>query len=123
MTPAWTKGLLLLAIVFIAGGALGYDIGQRSRAMTARAENPMEPHLFVERLGRELHLDSSQRVSIIDILTRRQGTIDSAWRALRPSVRATIDSAQLEIMSVLRPDQRGRYLELVRAAHGGMRAP
>jgi hypothetical protein len=35
-------------------------------------------------------------------------------------VRATIDSAQREIVNVLHPDQRPKYLELSRASHGAM---
>ena len=83
----------------------------------------MEPHVFVERLTSDLHLDAPQRDSITEILTRRQRAIDSAWRALAPSVRATIDSAQREIIAVLRPDQRTKYMELFRAAHGSMSGP
>ncbi len=118
MMPARVRGWLLLAVVFIAGGAVGYAIGRRpsSRPVT----NPMEPHAFVERLNGELGLDSAQRASITRILTRRQSAIDSAWRVLQPAVRATIDSAQMEIVNVLRPDQRPRYLKLLRRAHGGM---
>ena len=118
MMPARVRGWLLLAVVFIAGGAVGYAIGRRpsSRPVT----NPMEPHAFVERLNGELGLDSAQRASITRILTRRQSAIDSAWRVLQPAVRATIDSAQMEIVNVLRPDQRPRYLKLLQRAHGGM---
>ena len=121
MISAPTKGWLLLAAFFIAGAAVGIAIG-RTRA-TPTSSNPMEPHAFVQRLSGELALDSAQRASITRILARRQGAIDSAWRALQPAVRATMDSAQMEIVAVLRPDQRARYAQLVRAAHGGMDRP
>lgn len=117
-----TRGVLLLAAVFLLGGALGFALGRKADGATRAmaAANPMEPHVFVQRLGRELDLDSVQRASIFRTLTRRQKVIDSAWGALQPSVRATIDSAQTEIAAVLRPAQRTRYLQLLRAAHGGM---
>ncbi|HKV52787.1 MAG TPA: hypothetical protein VJO52_16450 [Gemmatimonadaceae bacterium] len=121
MISAPTKGWLLLAAFFIAGGAVGLAIG-RTRAMPTPS-NPMEPHAFVQRLSGELALDSAQRASITGILTRRQSAIDSAWRALQPTVRATMDSAQMEIVAVLRPDQRARYAQLVHAAHGGVGRP
>ncbi|MGH7626721.1 MAG: hypothetical protein ACREOJ_15570 [Gemmatimonadaceae bacterium] len=119
MSSARARGILLLIVVFVVGGAAGYGLA-RTTGRSAPPGNPMEPHAFVQRLNRELKLDSAQRDSIVSILTRHQTAIDSAWRALRPEVRATIDSAQMEIVNVLHPDQRGRYLELVRAAHGGM---
>jgi hypothetical protein len=120
----WLRGSLLLTFVLAVGVLVGYSLARRpSRSPAA---NPMEPQAFVRRLDKELGLDSAQRVAIVAILTRRQRSIDSAWRQLRPSVRATIDSAQAEIVDVLRPDQRQHYLSLVRAAHGGagmMRQP
>jgi hypothetical protein len=116
---ARVRGLALLVLAFAVGGVAGFSLG-RSPRMAATPTNPMEPHLFVQRLGAELGLDTAQRDSIVAILTRRQSTVDSAWRQLRPSVRATIDSAQREIVNVLRPDQRPKYLELSRASHGAM---
>lgn len=117
MTPPWFKGTVLLLCVFLAGGVAGFAVGRMPRVRTV-ATNPMEPHAFVDRLQSELQLDAAQRAAILAIMTRRQGTIDSAWRALQPSVRATIDSAQMDIVRVLHPDQRTRYLQLVDAAHG-----
>lgn len=119
--PSWIRGTLLLLLVAAAGGVIGYGIGARPRARAA--SDPMEPHQFVARLGRDLDLDSTQRAAIVAILERRQIAIDSAWNTLRPVVRAGIDSAQTEIVAVLRPEQRGRYAELFRAAHGGTRQP
>ena len=119
MISARVRGLALLVLVFAVGGIAGFSLG-RSPRMAAAPTNPMEPHVFVQRLDAELGLDTAQRDSIVAILTRRQEAVDSAWRQLRPSVRATIDSAQREIVNVLRPDQRPKYLELSRAAHGAM---
>lgn len=41
---------------------------------------------------------------------------------LAPRVRAAIDSTQMEVIDVLRPDQRARYLEIMRVSHPGMTA-
>ena len=121
MMPTWARATLLLALTFALGGVAGFEVGKQSMpARMSPAVNPMEPHVFVQRLGRDLDLDAKQRAGILEILTRRQGTIDSAWRALQPGVRATIDSAQAEIVSVLHPGQRDRYFALERAAHRGM---
>jgi hypothetical protein len=109
--------------LFAAGLVAGYAIGSPHGLRPSRVDNPMEPHVFVERLTSDLHLDAPQRDSITGILTRRQRVIDSAWRALEPGVRATIDSAQREIIAVLRPAQRAKYMDLFRAAHGNMAGP
>ena len=113
------RGLGLLLLVFVAGGVLGFALGRPSPVAAAQT-NPMEPHAFAQRMVTELDLSPGQRDSIVTILTRRQASIDSAWRVLSPGVRATIDSAQREIIGVLRPDQRPKYLQLTRAAHGSM---
>jgi len=123
MISTSVRGWLLLVTFFAAGLVAGYAIGRPHGGRPSRADNPMEPHAFVERLNSDLHLDAPQRDSITEILTRRQRVIDSAWRALEPGVRATIDSAQREIIAVLRPDQRTKYMELFRAAHGSMGGP
>jgi hypothetical protein len=123
MISTSARGWLLLITCFAAGLVAGYASGRPHGVRPSRADNPMEPHIFVERLSSDLHLDAPQRDSITAILTRRQRVIDSAWRALEPGVRATIDSAQREIAAVLRPDQRAKYLELFRAAHGNMGGP
>ena len=121
MISARVRGLILLMLVFLAGGVIGFALGHRSRAVVAQS-NPMEPNAFARRMATELDLSPTQRDSIVAILTHRQAGIDSAWRVLSPGVRATIDSAQRDIIGVLRPDQRPKYLELTRAAHGGMGA-
>jgi hypothetical protein len=119
VSSARARGVVLLVVVFIGGAGAGFWFA-RIRTIASAPPNPMEPHAFVQRLDSTLALDGAQRDSIVAILTRRQNIIDSAWRVLRPNVRATIDSAQREIVSVLRPDQRPRYMELLRAAHGTM---
>lgn len=121
MIPTWTRAALLLTVTFVLGGVAGFELGRMPMGSRMPASaNPMEPHAFVQRLGRDLGLDARQRAAILEILIRRQATIDSAWRALRPSVRATVDSTQSEIVNVLHPGQRDRYFALERAAHGAM---
>ena len=90
MISTSARGWLLLITFFAAGLVAGYAIGRPHGLRPSRVDNPMEPHVFVERLTSDLHLDAPQRDSITGILTRRQRVIDSAWRALEPGVRATI---------------------------------
>ena len=119
MRAAWLRGSLVLALVLLSGIALGIAI-ERARA-TGGADHAMDPVVLMRALDRELVLDSAQRTAIAAVLVHRQGAIDSAWRGVRPAMRAAIDSSQMEIVNILRPEQRARFLELVRSAHPGMR--
>lgn len=73
----------------------------------------MDATVLLTQMDRRLGLSASQHDTIARILARHQAALDSAWRATRPG----IDSAQMEIVSVLSADQRGRYLEWMRIAH------
>ena len=113
--PAWVKGALLLAITLAAGIAIG--IGYERRRAPAHEASAMQSHDVLHRITHELELDSTQREAIAAILARRQGTVDSTWHAMRPHVRATLDSTLAEIVGILRPDQVARYREMIEARH------
>ena len=115
MVPAWVKGALLLVITLAAGIAIG--VGYERRRAPAHEAAAMQSHDVLHRITHELELDSTQREAIAAILARRQGAVDSTWHAMRPRVRATLDSTLDEIMTVLRPDQVARYREMVEARH------
>lgn len=115
IVPAWVKGTLLLAMTLVAGVAIGVAY---ERHRTAAHEGvAMEAHDAMHRFTRALDLDAAQQAAIAQILARHQGELDSAWHAVRPHVRATLDSAHQEIVGVLRPDQVVRYRQMMEAAH------
>ena len=123
MTPAWMRGSLLLAVVLAAGLLIGFQFGRtRPRAMTP-AQNGMDAATMMRVFDRDLSLDSAQHANIAAVLARRQAGVDSAWRALQPNVRAAMDSTQIEIVSMLRPDQRKKFLALLHRAHGDLAMP
>ncbi|HEY5061002.1 MAG TPA: hypothetical protein VII52_05670 [Gemmatimonadaceae bacterium] len=108
--------------LFLAGCALAFALGVVVGRKTARgaSANAMDPDVVVTTLSRQLQLDSTQQRQIRDIFRRHQGAVDEAWRSVQPHVRAAIDSTQMEVLGALRPDQRGRFLDIVRSAHRGM---
>jgi len=108
--------------LFLAGCTLAFALGVFTGRMTAHAAsaNPMEPDAVVMTLTRQLQLDSTQQRQIRGIFRRHQGAVDEAWRSVQPHVRAAIDSTQMEVLSALRPEQRARFLDIVRSAHRGM---
>jgi hypothetical protein len=117
------RGSLLLAAVLGAGLVIGFQFGRtRPRAMSP-AQNAMDSATMMRAFDRDLSLDSAQHASIAAVLGRRQAGIDSAWRALQPNVRAAMDSTQMEIVAILRPDQRRKFLALLHREHGGAGMP
>jgi Spy/CpxP family protein refolding chaperone len=113
--PLWLRAAALLLITFSAGTMVGiaYD-----RHLAPAHAPPTDARQLVAHLDRELKLDSTQRAAIDAILARHQGAVDSAWRTLQPHVGATLDSVHREMMAVLTPEQRARFVSLMMAMHG-----
>jgi hypothetical protein len=118
MVPTWVKGTLLLAGTLTAGVVIGVSY-ERSRTPVHEAAG-MASHDVLHHFTRELGLDSTQQGAIAAIFARRQGVVDSTWHAVRPHVRATLDSAHHEILRVLRPEQAERFRKMVAARHPGV---
>ena len=115
MIPSWSKGIFWLAIAVIAGFAAGVGF-ERQRGQTM-SRSPMDPINVMRVLDKSLALDSAQHAAIVAVLTHRQAAIDSAWTALQPNMRAAVDSSQMEIARLLRPDQATKFLQLIRSTH------
>ncbi|HSU94151.1 MAG TPA: hypothetical protein VLI43_10615 [Gemmatimonadaceae bacterium] len=115
MIPSAVKALLVLLAVLAAGIVIGRTYERRTIAQASAS--PMSPGNVMRVLEQQLALDSAQRVQISAILSRRQSAIDEAWRSVQPSVRAAVDSSQMEIVDVLRPEQRTKFLLLLRRSH------
>jgi hypothetical protein len=115
--PRGRQALALVAATIL--GAVAGVAGERLRL--ARSEvNPMDAATMLSQMDRRLGLDSTQHATMARILARHQAAIDAAWRTVRPAVQGAVDSTQMEIISVLRPDQRDRYVQWVRVAHRGV---
>jgi hypothetical protein len=109
------KALVVLLAVLAAGIVIGRTYERRTIARSSAS--PMNPDTVMRVLEQQLALDSGQRASIRAILSRRQSAIDEAWRSVQPSVRAAVDSSQMEIVNVLRPEQRTKFLLLLHRSH------
>ncbi len=99
-SPARTRGLLLLGVVFGLGmvcGATLFYLGQRSMLPRLRGFGPGGPHpgAGLERLTRELNLDGEQKKKIEAILAGR-----------RARMQQFLEQGRSEIRDVLRPDQQ-----------------
>jgi hypothetical protein len=113
--PAWARGVLWVLVAVGGGFAIGVVFERdRGRAVSASA---MDPANVMHVLDSRLALDSAQHAAVVAVLARRQAAIDSAWKVLQPGIRGAVDSSQMEIVRVLRPDQAARFLELIRSSH------
>lgn len=113
--PTWVKGTAVLLVIFAAGVAtgIGYERrhGRTHQAMSSAA------HDMIHHLTSELELDSTQQHAIQEILARHQSEVNATWHAMRPHVRATMDSAYREIVAVLRPEQAEKFRRLTEGSH------
>lgn len=111
----------LFVLVFGAGAMAGIAYERHTRATPISVQMsvtmPSNPAELVDHIAKSLNLDSAQKAAIARILARHQGAVDSAWRALKPHVGATLDSVHQEIMTVLTPAQQKQFLSIANSMH------
>ncbi len=118
MRPAWLAGAVILALTFAAGAVAG--VGYERHVSSARQIQTMDAAHVLQHMKLLLGLDTAQTAAIATILAHHQHGVDSSWRAMQPEVRANLDSTLREIQAVLRPEQVGRFRDLVHVMHPGM---
>lgn len=117
------QGVILLVIVFIAGGVAGALVDRANpmkekrpfrERFEQRVDGPGEPDGPGEfpRFFRDLNLTDSQREQIRAIFERHRPTIDSIMGESMPRIRALRDSADAEISALLTPEQREKFEKL-----------
>jgi hypothetical protein len=116
--PTWLRSALIFALIFAAGAAAG--AGYERHASAAHRAPTMDAASALQHMQLLLRLDTAQTTAIAAILAHHQHAVDSSWRTMQPAVRANLDSTLREIMGVLKPEQVGRFRELVHAMHPGM---
>lgn len=105
-------GFGVLAVTFIAGALAGAAIDRaamnpdRAEARQARSQDgDRERSYIIDRVD----MSEVQRASIDSILDRRVRRMRSVWQEVSPRLNAITDSARIEIMGVLTPEQRQQY--------------
>lgn len=106
-------GVGLLAATFVAGALAG--------AAVDRVLNAGEPDAVERDRGRDdddrrrsyvvdrIEMSDEQRSDIDEILEGRSARMRAVWREVSPRLEAITDSARVEIMEVLTPEQRAEY--------------
>ena len=118
MRPVWLRGALILALTFAAGVAAG--VGYDRHVSPPSGVPKMDAAHALQHMRLALKLDSGQTAAITGLLARHQHAVDSSWHAMQPEVHANLDSTLREIMTVLTPEQAGKFREMVHAMHPGM---
>jgi hypothetical protein len=69
-------------------------------------------------LARELELTDAQTAHVHQVMAKYQGAIDQAWRGLHERLLSTIDSATVEVETVLDAGQQDRLHAWIAERHG-----
>lgn len=117
MSPAFAPGrarllsLGLLAVTFVTGALAGAAVdrvltaGEVEGAERARGRDGDRRSYVID----QVEMNEAQRADIDAILARRSDRMRSVWKEFSPRLEAITDSARLEIMQVLTPEQRTEY--------------
>jgi hypothetical protein len=108
------SAVALLAVVFLAGGAAGWFLGESSD----HDDRPRGrgPDAMVAYLTRELTLTPAQSDSVRAIFARHHPEIEALWAQVRPRFDSIKTVVRAEIDAQLTPDQRARHQRLVEEA-------
>jgi len=111
MSDARSRGIILLAMVFVAG-ALAAIAGDR--ALVSRRQAGTRVMLRSNDLLDELDLSREQRVAAESILARSSPSSEVVMRELALRLNAIADSANRELAAILSPVQRAKLDSITR---------
>jgi Spy/CpxP family protein refolding chaperone len=102
-------GFALIVVTFVVGGLAGAAFDRILTGETVRREAPRSEQRA--HVIDQVEMTEAQRATIDAILERRSERMKAAWAEISPRLEAITDSARLEIMEVLTPEQRAEYQE------------
>jgi Spy/CpxP family protein refolding chaperone len=103
-------GVALLAATFVAGALSGAAIervlgAEEPGAVDHDSEQDPRRAYIIDQVD----MSEQQRTEIDAILERRSERMRSVWQEVEPRMEAVTDSARMDIMGVLTPEQRAEY--------------
>ncbi|HET9986436.1 MAG TPA: hypothetical protein VFQ38_22850 [Longimicrobiales bacterium] len=106
--------LAILVVTFVAGALAGAAVTRVVNAEGSRRGGPPIPprtSVFApgSPLAERLNVTDAQRAQIEAIVARERPRADSVARQLRERLRATFDSTNAQIRTVLTPEQRVEF--------------
>jgi len=107
-------GILLVFLLGAAGGALVTHMIHKARfEHFISGGHRMREEFVVERLTRKLDLDGSQQEQVKAIMHETYTGIRQIRSRTRPQIEALLAAGQDRIKTVLRPDQREKFVRIV----------
>ncbi len=103
-------GVALLAATFVAGALSGAAIErvlgaeEPSAAQHGNDEDSRRSYIIDQ-----VEMTGQQRTTIDAILEQRSDRMRAVWQEVEPRMDAVTDSARMDIMGVLTPEQRAEY--------------
>lgn len=104
--------ILLGFVIFCSGVVLGGSgaLILQKRIILHGLHHPEKvPGRLTEQMQDKLKLTDAQAAQILEILTRRQQSIQTLQKEVQPRFEAEFDAVRLEILDVLNPDQAQKY--------------
>jgi len=101
-------GFGVIAVTFLVGGLAGAAVDRVVTADTSRRDADENGERRAHVID-QVEMTVDQRATIDAILERRSERMKAAWAEISPRLEAITDSARLEIMQVLTPEQRADY--------------
>lgn len=105
---SWKAGLLL-ALVALAGGAVGSAVTVQVTHGRHGAGGRRGAEWYLELLDQELKLTPAQRDSVRAILARHHDDMDSIWNQFGTRLDQMRDTIRAEVRVHLTPEQLTRY--------------
>jgi hypothetical protein len=107
-------GILLVFLLGAAGGAVvTYIIQKAYFEQSISGNHKVREEVVVERLTKELGLDSRQQEQVKAITHETHEGIGGLKKQIHPQIEALLAKGQERISAVLRPDQREKFNKLV----------
>lgn len=106
------KSLLLLALVFVAGiavGVIGTRLAVRHMVQMAITQPDEIQSLLERNLARKLRLEPGQQLKLREILTQTHAQMSDLRHEYRPQMLLILTGADNRITDMLTPQQRARY--------------
>jgi Spy/CpxP family protein refolding chaperone len=111
------KSILLLALVFLAGVAVGV-VGTRAVVRHIVSEAIVHPEkiqaVIEHRLTRKLRLDNEQQVKLHAILSDTRGQLQDLRRQYRPELSEILTNTSGQISAMLTPEQQTQFEKIKR---------
>ncbi|HEX4056360.1 MAG TPA: hypothetical protein VHX86_19025 [Tepidisphaeraceae bacterium] len=105
--------ILLVAIIFVAGGATGWGVAILYRPPPPMGMEPPAPpvNVMVARLREDLLLSNDQATQVKEIYKQRNDALQAIREQMGPQLKSQYDKLNQQMKQVLNPQQFQRWHE------------